>query len=736
MPDPTAETPVRSSVQFKIHGMDCAEEVATLKDAVGPIVGGAGRLSFDLLNARMSVDIFSPEVLPASIVEAVRRTGMRAEAWRDTVDDRTEPGAWERHGRTLLTIVSGVLLVTGFAAHASLAGGIAAAIGSEGLGIAHQVPFAARLIYLVSMLAGVWFVVPKAWHSARRLRPDMNLLMTIAIVGAVALGEWFEAATVAFLFALSLTLESWSIGRARRAVTALMALAPPMARVVGVGGATSDVRPDDVAIGSRLLVKPGEKVPLDGIVRGGASDVNQAPITGESMPVPKTPGSTVFAGTINGDGALEIESTKGAQDTTLARIVRMVADAQSRRAPSEQWVERFARIYTPTVFASALAVMLIPPLTMGALWAPWVYRSLVLLVIGCPCALVISTPVTIVAALAAAARHGVLIKGGVFVEAPGRLLAIAFDKTGTLTKGVPQVVDVVPLDGHSPLDLLQRAAGLEAHADHPIARAILSHAAQEGVTPLTVRDFQILQGKGATGILEDKRYWLGSHRYLEERAQETAEIHESLEQLTTAGRTVVVVGTDAHVCGFIAVADAVRENSAEVIGELRTAGLAHVVMLTGDNQGTADAIAAATGVDEVRAELLPADKVLAIEALVKKYGRVAMVGDGVNDAPAMARATVAIAMGAAGSDAAIETADIALMSDDLAKIPWLVGHSRRALSIVRQNIVLSLTIKGLFVVLTFGGVASLWAAIAADMGVSLVVISNALRLLRAPQATR
>lgn len=736
MPHPTVETPLSrgSSVRFKIHGMDCAEEVTALKQAVGPLVGGSDRLSFDILHARMSVDLVSPDVSPAAIVEAVRKTGMRAEVWHDIAADRPEPGGWGRHGRTLLTTASGLLLVTGFLIHAALAGGVVAAIGSEGLGLAHHVPLAARLIYLVSIVAGAWFVVPKAWYAAQRLRPDMNLLMTVAIIGAVVLAEWFEAATVAFLFAFSLTLESWSIGRARRAVAALMALAPPIARVITPGGAMSDLRPDDVAIGSLLLVRPGEKVPLDGIVRGGASDVNQAPITGESTPVAKAPGSTVFAGTINGDGALEIESTKAAQDTTLARIVRMVADAQSRRAPSEQWVERFARIYTPCVFALAVAVMLLPPLTLGVPWAPWVYRSLVLLVIGCPCALVISTPVTIVAALAAAARNGVLIKGGVFVEAPGRLTAMAFDKTGTLTQGVPQVVDVVPLDGHSALDLLQRAAGLEAHADHPIARAILTHAAQQGATPLAVRDFQILQGKGATGILEGKRYWLGSHRYLEERAQETPEIHDSLERLTTAGRTVVVVGTDAHVCGFVAVADAVRENAAHTIRELRALGLAHVVMLTGDNQGTANAVATATGVDEVRADLMPADKVRTVETLVERYRHVAMVGDGVNDAPAMARATVAIAMGAAGSDAAIETADVALMSDDLSKIPWLVGHSRRALSIVRQNIVLSLTIKGIFVVLTFGGVASLWAAIAADMGVSLVVISNALRLLRAPEA--
>lgn len=717
-------------LQFKIHGMDCAEEVAILKHAVGPVVGGAERLSFDILNARMSVDLASSEVSPVAVIAAVRGTGMRAEAWRDVSKEGTESSPWERHGRTVLTTASGVLLITGFAIHALLAWGVAFAIGSEGLGGARHVPLAARMVYLVSIVTGVWYVLPKAWNAARRVRPDMNLLMTVAIAGAIVLGDWFEAATVAFLFALSLTLESWSVGRARRAVATLMSLAPPSARVITPDGRALDVRPEDVAIGSRVLVKPGEKIPLDGVVRRGASDVNQAPVTGESAPAAKEAGSTVFAGTINGDGALEIETTKDARDTTLARIIRMVADAQRRRAPSEQWVERFARVYTPAVFVLALAVMVVPPIATGGSWSPWVYRALVLLVIGCPCALVISTPVTIVAALAAAARNGVLIKGGVFVEAPGRLVAIAFDKTGTLTTGAPRVIDVVPLNGHTSVELLQRAAGLEAHADHPIAKAIVGHADSAGVARLDVRDLQAVQGKGAIGTLNGKAYWVGSHRYLEERGQETPDLHSRLAPLSGSGRTIVVVGTDDHVCGFLALADAVREESARVVTALRSLGIERVVMLTGDNHGTAEAVGHATGVDEVRAELLPADKVQAIEELVAKHERVAMVGDGVNDAPAMARATVAIAMGAVGSDAAIETADIALMSDDLMKIPWLVRHSRRALAIIRQNIVLSLSVKALFVVLTFTGRASLWAAIAADMGVSLIVISNALRLLR------
>ena len=725
---PPTQSPA-ASLQFKIHGMDCAEEVAILKKAVGPVVGGEERLAFDVLNARMAVSGPADVGLGDAVVQAVRATGMRAEPWRE--GERTAEGSttWERHGRTAATAASGLFLGVGFVVHSVLAGGVAAALGSEGLGGAHDVPLPVRALYSVAILAGGWFVAPKAIYAVRRLRPDMNLLMALAVVGAIFIGEWFEAATVAFLFALSLTLEAWSVGRARRAIEALMDLAPPTARIL-VNGETREVSPGDVAIGSRLLVKPGEKIPLDGVVVGGMSAVNQAPITGESLPVAKEVGSQVFAGTINGDGALEVASSKPANDTTLAHIIRMVGEASSRRAPSEQWVERFATVYTPTVLAAAVLVLVLPPILFGGAWSVWLYRSLVLLVIGCPCALVISTPVTIVAALAAAARNGVLIKGGTYVEAPARLRAIALDKTGTLTHGHPAVLEVVPLNGHDENELLQRVAGMEAHSDHPLARAILQYAGERKIEALPVEGFQIIQGKGATGCIAGTEYWIGSHRYLEERQQETPDIHDRLEQMASSGRSVVVVGNERHVCGLIGIADAVRPEARSIVAQLRAEGIEHVVMLTGDNQATAQAIGAHTGVEEVRAELLPADKVSAVEQLMDQYQHVAMVGDGVNDAPAMARASLAIAMGAAGSDAAIETADIALMSDDLSKLPWLIRHSKRALGIIRQNIGLSLTVKAAFVILTFAGFASLWAAIAADMGVSLVVIMNALRLLK------
>jgi Cd2+/Zn2+-exporting ATPase len=715
---------------YKIRGMDCAEEVAVLKREVGPLVGGEDRLSFDILKAKMTVA--APQGAEGEILKAVERTGMRAQVWTEA-SERAEPeGFWQRRGRTLMTAASGLALLAGFAVHAGLAGGISRALGSEGLGLAspaNTVPLASRLLYTLAILAGSWYVLPKAWLALKRLRPDMNLLMMVAVVGAVGIGEWFEGATVAFLFALSLALESWSVGRARRAVAALMDLTPTIARVKRPDGGEEEVPAEGVEVGAHLVVKPGERIPLDGRVVSGGSEVNQAPITGESIPVPKAVGDEVFAGTINGDGALEIESTRRAGDTTLAHIIRMVGEAQSRRAPSEQWVERFARIYTPAVMALALIVLLVPPLAFGGAWGDWFYRALVLLVIACPCALVISTPVSIVAALAAAARHGVLVKGGLFMEVPARIRAVALDKTGTLTWGRPVVVDVLPLAGHDERELLERVGALEARSEHPLARAIVGYAKDHGIEIRPAADFQLLQGKGATGRFAGREYWLGSHRYLEERGQETPEIHERLEEMSRSGRTAVVVGTGDHVCGLIAVADEVRGEAKAAVQALRDAGIRRIVMLTGDNRGTAEAIGRETGVDEVRSELLPAEKVAAIDELVALHGQVAMIGDGVNDAPAMARATLSVAMGAAGSDAAIETADVALMSDDLSKLPWLIRHSRRTLRVIRQNIGFSLLVKTVFVVLTFAGHTSLWAAIAADMGASLLVIFNGLRLL-------
>ena len=716
---------------FKVRGLDCAEEVAALRRAVGPVVGGEDRLAFDVLNGRMMVLETADRVSTDAVREAVRRTGMTAAEWRPERDTDRRAEDRQRRVQAWLTTLSGMSVLVGFALHVWAAGGFADAFrllaGHDG----QSTPVPEMVAYGLAIAFGARYVVVKAWYAARALRPDIHLLMVIAVTGAIAIGQWFEAATVAFLFALSLVLESWSVGRARRAIAALLDLAPPTVRVkLGSDGET-EVPAAEVAVGSRFIVRPGERIPLDGRVVSGASTVNQAPITGESMPVEKGEGSDVYAGTINGDGALEVESTKAAADTTLSRIIRLVEEAHGRRARAEQWVETFARIYTPAVIVLAFAVFLLPPLLFGGLWEDWFYRALVLLVIACPCALVISTPVSIVAALASSARQGVLVKGGTYIEQPARLKAIAFDKTGTLTRGAPAVVQLIPLNGHSEDELLERAAALEARSAHPLAGAILEHAKGRGIEVAPAADVQALQGKGVSGRFKDKEFWLGSHRYLLERGQETPDVNEQADALERQGCTVVVIGNEKHVCGLIAVADTVRPGARGILRALREAGVQHLIMLTGDNRATAETIARSVGIDEVHAELLPEDKVRAVEGLVAKYGTVAMVGDGVNDAPAMARASFGIAMGAMGSDAAIETADIALMTDDLSKLPWLVGHSRRTLSVIRQNIGFSLGVKVIFVVLTFAGFATLWGAIAADVGASLLVVVNALRLLRA-----
>lgn len=704
--------------------MDCADEVAVLKREIGPLVGGTDRLSFDILNARMTVES-SGHVPVHEILRAVEKTGMRAEVWEEKASPQASHYSVNRL-RFVLTALSGSCVAAGFGLHAVFGGGWVDAMGAES---ASGLLLPARLAYLAAILSGGWLVLPKAWLALRRLRPDMNLLMVVAVAGAVGIGEWFEAATVAFLFSVSLLLESWSVGRARRAVAALMNLAPPKVRLRSPDGSESEVPPEQVPVGSLTVVLPGERVSLDGMVAEGFSAVSQAAITGENMPVPKEPGKDVFAGTVNGDGLLLIRTTKAAQDTMLARIIRMVSEAQSRRAPSEQWIEKFAQVYTPIILVIAVCIAVLPPMVLSAAWQEWLYRALVLLVIACPCALVISTPVTIVAGLASAARNGVLVKGGTYLEACARLKAVAMDKTGTLTKGEPAVVEIVALQGHSEAELLARAAAIEANTTHPIAKAIIAHAKAQGIEPSPASNFQIHQGKGASAQFNGKLYWLGSHKYLEERCQETPSVHERLEALAQGGRSVVVIGTETHVCGFIALEDTLRENAKETLVELRATGIGHVIMLTGDNRSSAEAIGAQAGVDEVKAELLPENKVTAVEELTQRFGAVAMVGDGVNDAPALARATVGIAMGAAGSDAAIESADIALMSDDLSKLPWLIHHSHRTLAIIRQNIFFALAIKGAFVALTFLGFATLWSAIVADLGASLLVIFNGMRLL-------
>ncbi|CUH60840.1 heavy metal translocating P-type ATPase [Thalassobacter stenotrophicus] len=712
---------------FHVSGLDCAEEVSILNRVVGPEVGGTEYLAFDVINARMTVLEGGKNPSSDKIIDVVATTGMTAKPW-DAQDASTDQAAHLKKQK-LFTMLSGSFWAAGFIYHI-IETGFGGAIGLfSGHGDA-PMPMAEAGLFAIAILFGVWLVAPKAWSSARRLSPDMNLLMVVAVAGAIGLGEFFEAATVAFFFSLSLYLESWSVGRARNAVSALLDLAPPTARVLYDDGSEADVPATAVAVGARFIVRGGDRIPLDGEVIDGAGAVDQAPITGESALVPKEAGDDVYAGTINGEGTLTVRATKAASDTVLSKIIRMVGDAHSRRAEVEQWVTKFARIYTPIVMALAILMALIPPLIAGGNWGFWFYNALVLLVIACPCALVISTPVSIVAALAASARNGVLIKGGAYVEAPGRTTALAMDKTGTITMGEPEVAAVYPIGETSERDLLMRAAALEARSSHPLARAILSRAEQDGLSVSAADNTRTVPGRGLEGDMGDQSIWLGSDRFAEEKGFGSAIPSYLRDRIEGAGNTLVAVGDAAGVSGVLELRDRIRPDAKGIVARLHAQGVKKIVMLTGDNAATARAVAAEVGIDEVRAELLPEDKVTAIEELVAEYGTVAMIGDGVNDAPAMARAHYGIAMGAVGSDAAIETADIALMTDDIGKVPWLIGHSRRTMSIIKQNIVLSLATKAVFVVATAFGMASMWGAIAADVGVSLLVVANALRLLQ------
>lgn len=711
---------------FHVAGLDCAEEIKILRKAVGAREG-IKDLSFDVLNAKMGV-IYDPSLVTSEqIIGWVKGAGMEASVWEER-REHEKTSFWGRHGRLIMAALSGLFLFLGFSLHLIFHPNLTDVLGDI-TESSHRLPVLSIIFYLISMIFGAFYFVPKALLAIKRFQPDMNLLMVIAMCGAIGIGQWFEGATVAFLFSVALLLEHWSVGRARRAVEALMDLSPTQARLITADG-LKEVTVDEVEIGSRILIRPGEKVPLDATVEKGTTSINQAPITGESIPVSKHVGDEVFAGTINEEGAIECITTKRSDDTTLSRIIHLVQEAQSRRASSEQWVEKFARVYTPIMIALAIAIAVLPPLLFGLSWETWFYRALVILVIACPCALVISTPVSIVSGLTSSARNGVLIKGGMYLEAPGKLDVLAVDKTGTLTYGRPEVQKIIPLNNHTEEELLQRAASLEAPSEHPLARAILKTAEERNIQVERAEDFQIIKGKGAQGTYKGTRYWIGSHRFMHEMKQETEEIHQMALELEDAGHSIIAIGNDRHVCGLISVADEPRDQIKAIIDEIRGAGVEKVAMLTGDNQPAAQAIAKLTGVDSVEAELLPEDKVEAIERLKENGRSVAMIGDGVNDAPAMAAADFGIAMGAMGTDAAIETADIALMSDDLSKVPWLIRHSRRVLRVVKENIIFSLIVKAAFLTLAVLGLASLWMAIAADAGASLIVVFNGLRLLK------
>jgi len=627
------------------------------------------------------------------------------------VCDITQPEAPARVNGWHRIVAAGIAIVGGW---------LLAAFGQVG---------ASQAAYLVAVTLTIQAPVRRAWQSIRVRALDINVLMVLAVSGAVILGEWLEAATVIWLFAIAQWLEFRSMDRARHAIRALMTLAPATA-VVRRGGSELEVPVSEVTIDDRVVVKPGQRIPLDGAVVQGASSVNQAPITGESWPVDKHAGDEVFAGTINGSGALEILVTRMAADTTLAHIVRLVEQAQRQRAPVQTFVERFARVYTPAVVVLAVLLAALPPLVGGADVATWAYRGIALLVVACPCALVISTPVSIVSALTAAARAGVLVKGGAHLERLAAVRCVAFDKTGTLTAGRLTVTDVIGVDDVPTHGVLGVAAALESRSEHPIGRAIVAHAASTGLAVEPGAGYRALPGLGAEATVADVPAVVGSHRLFEERALCTPSLHARMEEVEGRGANLVLVGQAGAPLGVIGFTDEVRPEGREAVAGLKREGIREVVLLTGDSQAHADVVMAGVGLDQARAGLMPDDKVRAVDELRRRHGAVAMVGDGVNDAPALAAADVGIAMGAAGSDVAIETADVALMSDDLRQLPFVVRLAHATLRNIRVNVALAIGLKLAFVVLASAGLATLWMAVLADTGASLIVTANGLALLR------
>uniref|UniRef100_UPI0034A0A739 heavy metal translocating P-type ATPase n=1 Tax=uncultured Desulfovibrio sp. TaxID=167968 RepID=UPI0034A0A739 len=585
------------------------------------------------------------------------------------------------------------------------------------------------LFAVIAIALGGLTTYRKGWLAVSNLNLNINALMSVAVTGAVLIGQFPEAAMVMVLFNISEAIEAKALDRARNAIKNLLALAPDTATVLREDGSWREMDIREVAVGSRVRVKPGEKIALDGLVVSGRSMVNQAPITGESMPVEKKAGDTVYAGTINESGSFEFDVTAAATNSTLARIIHAVEEAQGSRAPMQRFVDAFARYYTPAVFLVSILSAIIPPLFLGGAWMESIYTALVVLVIGCPCALVISTPVSIVSGMAAATRYGILIKGGMFLE-QGRLLNwLALDKTGTITYGKPRQTDFILTGQESEKRARTFAASLAARSDHPVSKAIAQAATESGIQPLPVENFTALPGQGTSGIIDGKKWFMGNHRMVESLKLCSEQLEKQIFHLEKQGKTVVALMSENGVQCLLAVADTVKESSLEALREMKKLGV-KTVMLTGDNEHTAQVIAAQVGVDEFRANLLPEDKLAVIEQLEQQGEKVGMVGDGINDAPALAKAHVGFAMAGGGTDTAIETADVALMDDDLRKIPRFIRLSRSTYAILVQNISLALGVKALFFALTFTGNATMWMAVFADVGTALLVVANGLRAMR------
>ena len=697
-----------------IEGMDCADCAMTLERGVGHL-GGVRWVSVNFAGARMSLEFAANETDMDAIAKRVSSLGYRVSDGEATTDSDSSFIQRLLHDREMLALlVSAMLTVAGLA--------------TSWLGAPAYVSIP---LFAIAILAGGVPIARKGYAGVRAAHQlDINALMTIAVVGAALIGQWSEAATVVVLFSLGEALEGFTVDRARRSIRSLMSLAPALAMVRTHDG-EREMPVAKIAPGDVVVVRPGGRIPADGVILAGQSSINQAPITGESMPVDKTRGDSVFAGTVNGAGVLDVRVSLPASDSTLARIIHMVEDAQAQRAPTQRFIDVFARYYTPAVVVMAAVVAVLPPLLLGDSWINWLYRALVLLVIACPCALVISTPVSIVAALSAAARSGVLIKGGAFLEIAGSLRALAFDKTGTLTRGEPSLTTIIPFNGEREYDLLAIAASAERYSEHPIGVAIVKAAQARGIDFARVPGNESVahSGLGIETQVNGSSVRVGNRGFVAGEALD-ASLERQMTALEQAGQTAVLIARDGAIIGLLGLADKLRPEAAAAIKAVKRAGIAETIMLTGDRREVALSIAKEVGVDSFEPELLPEDKVSAIERLLKRHGQVGMVGDGINDAPALARSTIGIAMGVAGSPAALETADIALMGDDLTKVAYAMRLSRSTKRIILQNISLALVIKVVFLTLAIAGTATLWEAVFADVGAALIVIANGMRLLR------
>jgi Cd2+/Zn2+-exporting ATPase len=712
---------------FRVEGMCCHTEAKTLEQRLLR-VGGVHRLTTDVVGQRLRVAYDAAKTTKAMIAEAVAETGMRA--WVDqerasAASASVSPPSSEKWPTVWLGVAA-LALGVGLFLHAA--------------GAAQPLTIG---LMVIAVISGGVTTIRRAVIAIRNRTLDMYVLMLVAVIGAALIGEWFEAATVVVLFSFAQVLERRSLDRARRAIGALVGISANEVRLRR-GASELQVALADVRVGDLMLVAPGERIALDGSIVRGASDVNQAPVTGESVPVAKEPGDRLFAGTINGHGALEVQVTAVGDDTTIARIIHLVERAQEQRAPSQAWVDRFAHRYTPIVLILAALVAILPPLLLAQPFAWWIYRALVLLVIACPCALVLSTPISIVSGLAAAARRGVLIKGGVFLEKLAAVRALAIDKTGTLTRGVLIVNEVVAADGHTPEEVIATAAALGARSEHPLARAVSAYAITHQIKTPRAHTLTALPGQGMTGLLDvccaveaakcgdevAPEVLIGSPRLFAQQQIALDGLATRVDDITRRGMTLVLVARAGRALGAIGLLDEVRVHSREAIDLLRAEGITHVALLTGDHDASARAAGESGRIDTVEAGLLPADKVTAVERLRARHGTIAMVGDGINDAPALAAADIGVAMGAVGTDAAIETADVALMSDDLRALSYVVRLGRKTLRTVQTNVAIALGLKLAFMALAIAGQATLWMAVVADMGASLIVVANALRLLR------